>query len=408
MSVVPLRRNRHFVLLQSGQLISSIGSQCTVIAYPLLTLALTHSSAKAGFVGFIDLVPAALFLLLAGVAADRGNRKRMMLVTNAIRMLSITSLVVALALDELTFEQLAVVAFVESTASVFYSVSSSGALRSVVPAEQLGTAAGAEQARLAAVRLAGPPLGGALFGIAQLLPFLVDAVSYLFSFATLFAIRVPFQEERERDRSPLRTQIAEGFRFLWSQPFLRTTALIFSLGNLVSPASLLLAVIIIGKRQGLSSGEIGLLNAVFGATLLAGASVAGYVTRTLSMRAILVTELWSSCTCVIFLFHPSVYVLLAGTLPQSFVIPSTDTALTAYRFRVTPDRLIGRVMAVTRNIGLAIAPLGPLLIGVLLEHISERETVAIFAVVAFALALWGTFSPSLRKSPGLHAAPVGS
>lgn len=90
------------------------------------------------------------------------------------------------------------------------------------------------------------------------------------------------------------------------------------------------------------------------------------------------------------------------------MIPSTDTALTAYRFRVTPDRLIGRVMAVTRNIGLAIAPVGPLLIGVLLEHLSERETIAMFVAVAFGLALWGTFSPSLRKSPGLHAAPVGS
>jgi hypothetical protein len=319
-----------------------------------------------------------------------------MIVTNVIRMLSITSLVVALALDDLTFAQLPIVAFIESTASAFFSVASSGALRSVVTEDQLGSAAGAEQARIAAVRLAGPPLGGALFGIARLLPFLVDAVSYVLSFVTLFLIRKPFQEQRERDRSPIRTQIAEGFRFLWSQPFLRTTALIFSLGNLVSPASLLLAMIIIGKRQGLSSGEIGALNAVFGGTLLAGALVAGYVNRRLSMRAILVCELWASCTCAVFLIHPSVYVLLAGTLPQSFVIPSTDTALTAYRFRVTPDRLLGRVIAVTRNIGLAIAPLGPLGIGLLLATVSARETVAIFAAVALVLAVWGTLSPSLR------------
>jgi MFS family permease len=394
------------MLLQTGQLISSVGSQCTVIAYPLVTLAITHSSAKAGFVGFMDLAPVALFLLLAGVAADRWNRKRMMIVTSVVRMLAISSLVIALVLGDLTFVQLPIVAFIESTASAFFSVASSGALRSVVSAEQLGGAAGAEQARIAAVRLAGPPIGGALFGVARLLPFLVDAVSYVVSFVTLFLIRTPFQEKRERDRSPLHSQIAEGFRFLWGQPFLRTTALIFSLGNLVSPASLLLAVIVIGTRQGLSSGAIGVLNAVFGATLLAGAFVAGYVTRRLSMRAILVTELWSSCTCAVFLLHPSVYVLLAGTLPQSFVIPSTDTALTAYRFRVTPDRLLGRVIAVSRNIGLAIAPLGPLAIGVLLETISERETVAIFAAVALSLALWGTLSPSLRNAPGIHSTPV--
>jgi hypothetical protein len=53
------------------------------------------------------------------------------------------------------------------------------------------------------------------------------------------------------------------------------------------------------------------------------------------------------------------------------------------------------------------APLGPLLIGLLLEHIPDRQTLAIFATVVFALTLCGKFSPSLRKAPGLHAAPVG-
>jgi hypothetical protein len=196
----------------------------------------------------------------------------------------------------------------------------------VVAREQLETAARAMQTRVAAARLIGPPLGGALFGVAQLLPFLADAISYVVSIVTLGAIRAQFQEARERDRSPLRTQIADGFHFLWSEPFLRTTALILTLGNIASPASLLIAVVIIGKRQGLSSAEIGALNAGVGVALLLGALVAACVTRVLSMRAILVGELSSSCACGVFVLHPSVYVLLAGILPQSFVIPSTDTA----------------------------------------------------------------------------------
>jgi MFS family permease len=72
---VPLRRNRDFVLLQAGRLLSNAGTQSTTIAYPLLVLALTHSPAKAGIVSFARSLPFALLALPAGVAADRWNRK---------------------------------------------------------------------------------------------------------------------------------------------------------------------------------------------------------------------------------------------------------------------------------------------------------------------------------------------
>jgi len=70
-----LRRNRDFVLLQAGQLLSSAGSSLTSVAYPLLVLSLTHSPAKAGIVSFARILPVPLFGLVAGVAADRWNRK---------------------------------------------------------------------------------------------------------------------------------------------------------------------------------------------------------------------------------------------------------------------------------------------------------------------------------------------
>ena len=103
-------------------------------------------------------------------------------------------------------------AFVEGSAYVFFNIAEVGALRSVVPATQLPDAAAAEQARISAVSLAGPPLGGALFGLGRSLPFLADAISYAFSIVSLASMRTPFQESRERDTAPLRTQIARGDR----------------------------------------------------------------------------------------------------------------------------------------------------------------------------------------------------
>jgi MFS family permease len=399
-SLVPLGRNRDFVLLQGGQLLSAAGSQSSSIAYPLLVLALTHSPAKAGIVGAARILPFALFALPAGVAADRWNRRRLMLTTDVIQALAIGSLATGILSGWLPFALIPAIAFVEATASVFFSTASTGALRSVVPRPQLPAAAGAEQARLSVVRLAGPPVGGALFGIGRSVPFIADAVSYLFSFASLLAIRTPFQEERDVDSARLRTQIAEGFRFLWREPFLRTAALIFSAGNLVGSA-LTFAVVVIARGQGLSSGKVGVLVAAIGVFQVAGAFASGVARRRLGMRAILVAELWCSVAVVAFVVHPSIYVLVAGVFPQAFVIPITDSVLMAYRFAVTPDRLIGRVTSAARSIGILMMPLGPLAAGFLLDAYSARTTIALCAAGALVLAVWATFSPSIRQAPNL-------
>jgi MFS family permease len=171
----PLRGNRDFVLLQVGQALSTVGAESTAVAYPLLVLALTHSPLKAGIVGFCRLGPYALFVLFAGVASDRWNRKRLMLLAEVVRALAMTSIVVAIALDRITYEQIVAAAFVESTMFALFNISELGTLAAVVPRRQLPEAAAVEQARLSSVFLVGPPLGGFLFGLGRALPFLADA-----------------------------------------------------------------------------------------------------------------------------------------------------------------------------------------------------------------------------------------
>ena len=397
---VPLRRNRDFVLLQAGQLLSATGTQASSLAYPLLVLALTHSPAKAGIVGAVRIVPFAAFALFAGVAADRWNRKRMMLTADAIQFAAIATLAALVALDAIPFAVIAVIAFVEGGASVFFSTASTGALRSVVPKPQLPAAAGVQQARLSVVRLVGPSVGGVLFGIGRAVPFAGDAISYVFSFASVAAIRTPFQEEREVDTAPLRSQIAEGFRFLWKHPFLRTVALMFAAGNFIIPA-VMFSMIVIAKRQGISSGGVGALVAAFGAFQVAGALLSGVARRRLSMRTILVAELWGAVAIFGFVVHPNIYVLLAGVLPQAFVMPISDTVLSAYRFAVTPDRLIGRVSSATTTIAIVMMPIGPLAAGFLLDAYSPRTTIALFAAGTLVIAVWATLSPSMRHAPSL-------
>src|SRR5205807_2553969 len=281
-----------------------------------------------------------------------------------------------------------------------FSAARAGALRAVVPIRQLPAAAAAQTGRDATVRLVGPPLGGALFGLARSLPFLVDAASYAFSTLSLLAMRTPFQEEREADLSTLGSRLAQGFRFLWSHPFLRTCAFLFGLANFLGPG-LLLAVVVIGTRQGLSGGEVGALIPAFGACLLLGSFLSPLVRRLLPVRAVLVLELWTWLGCAAFLVRPDVYVLMAGLLPTALAIPSTDSVVHGYRIAMTPDRVLGRAESVRTTISLLIAPLGPLAAGALLGWTSARATISVFAAFGLVLAVWGTLSPAIRAAPSL-------
>jgi MFS family permease len=380
--------------------LSTIGSESTAIAYPLLVLAVTHSPTKAGVVGFARILPWALFGFAAGVAADRFPRKRLMIAGDVVRVFLMASIVTAIALGHISFAQIAIVAFVEGTMYVFFNIAEIGALRSVVPVQQLPTAAAAEQARYSTVALVAPTLGGTLFGIGRAFPFVAGVLSPAFSLGTLLAIRTPFQGDHEVDESPWRTQVADGFRFLWSRPFLRTCALMFTWSNLAFEG-MFLVFIVVGKRQGLTSGKIGLLIAGFGLFALLGSAASPWVQKRLSMRAIVIGSLWLQAGTIGFVIDPSIYVLLACVLPMAAFFPTVNAVVIGYRVAVTPDRLTGRVNSVARTIALCGAPLGPLAAGLMLGATSPRTTVAVFTGLLAALAAFSSLSPSIRNAPSL-------
>ena len=400
MAEVPLRRNRDFLLLQAGQLLSASGTSSTSVAYPLLVLAVSHSPGLAGFAAFARALPSVLLSLPGGAAADRFNRKTLMILSDACRAAALGSLAAVTLLGALRFWLIPVVAFVEGSFTSLFNSAAAGALRSVVPAPQLPSAVGAQQARLAVTNLSGPPLGGALFGLSRALPFAADAASYVCSVTSLLLMRTPFQETREGGQPGLRAQVAEGFRFLWRQPFLRTTTFLYGLTNIIGPG-LTLGVVVIGRAEGLPGWQIGALLAAFGACLLAGSLASPLARRFLSARTIMLLELWAWPVPLVFLIWPNVYVLAASILPAGLAIPVTDSVVVGYRLAITPDRLVGRVESVRSNIALALTPFGSLTAGLLLGAVPARLAILVFAAIALPLAAWGTLSPAIRNAPSL-------
>lgn len=403
--LVPLRRNRDFLLYQSGGLLSTFGSGISGIAYPLLTLSLTHSAAKTGYVGAVEFAPLVLLSVPAGIAADRFDRRLLMIASDVVGATALGLLAAAVLTGNAEFWMVALVAFVDMSAAVVYRSGSSGAMKAVVPQPQLADASSVTMARMSTVRLVAPPLGGALFGLSRGLPFLVDSVSYLFSTVSLLLMRTPFQE----DRVPgARTPFREGLAYFWSIPFLRTTVGMIAASNVIAVGAPI-AVIILAHREGLSSAAIGGFIAIQGVMLLVGSAVSPLLRRLFPMRLILLSEFWTALVYVAFLVYPSVWVLAACASLHAFWFPNTDSAIQAYSYALIPDRLLGRAMAASNTLRAASAPLGPLLAGLLLAHTTPQVAIAVLAAPVVVAAALGTVSPALRDLPSLaEASPAAA
>ncbi len=402
--LTPLRRNRDFLLLQAGELLSTFGSAMSTIAYPLLALALTGSAAEAGYVGAIQFAPVVLLSAAAGVASDRFDRRKLMIVSDAAGATALGVLAAAVLSHHATLWLLLIVAFVDTSAAVVFRAGVSGAFKAVVPQPQLADASSVAMARMSTVRLAGPPAGGALFGLSRGVPFLVDAISYAFSTASLLLMRARFQEDREPGA---RTHFREGLAYFWRLPFLRTTIGMIAASNFAA-AGMPIAVIVLAHRHGLSSAAIGGFVALQGAMLLVGSTVSPLLRRLFPMRAILLSEFWMGLVYAGFLVWPNVYVLAIAVSLHAFWFPNTDSAMTAYSYTLIPDRLLGRAMAASNTLRAVSAPLGPLAAGLLLSHTSPRLTISVLAVPVVVAAVVGTLSPAIRDLPSLEASPAAA
>jgi MFS family permease len=396
-----LWRNRDFTLLWSGQLVSTLGTRITLLAFPLLVLAETGSPAKAGLVGFAQTLPYLLCYLPAGALVDRWNRKRVMLAADAGRAVALGSIAVALALDVLTLGQLVVVAFVEGALFVFFQLAEAAALPHVVLTAQLPSALAQNEARLQAAELAGQPLGGLLFGIGRLVPFAVDAVSYLVSFVTLIFVRPDLQTQRERTPIRLRADIAEGVRWLWRQRFLRALVVMIGVTNLVYNA-LTLAMIVRLRELGASPGLIGLVLGLVGAVAMLGAVLAPALRRALPPMVVVIGSLWvwaAVFTALVLPTDPIVFGVVAAA--SGLLGPVFNVVVTSYRYALTPDRLQARAQSVGRLVAWGTIPVGTLAGGVLVQATGARPALAVIGAAMALTAAATTAVPTVRNPPVL-------
>lgn len=396
-----LWRNRSYMLLWSGQAVSTIGTEISTVAFPLLVLFVTNSPAQAGLMGAVRALPYLFFSLPAGALVDRWDRKRVMIVCDTGRAIAMGSIPVALALNHLSLAQLYIVSAVEGSLFVFFNIAEVACLPRVVSKEQLPAATAQNAATEGTATLVGPALGGALFGLHALLPFVADAVSYAVSVVTLFFIPARFQGERNAEaRRSLRKEIAEGLVWLWHQPLIRFIAVLTGVTNI--PGLVLIIIVVAQDQMHASSLVVGLIFTIGGIGGIIGAAIAPWVQKHAPFATVIIGMMWLwTLLFPLYALAPNP-VWLGVVVAAAFVSgPVYNVVQMSYRLALIPDELQGRVNSVFRLIAFAGQPIGLAVTGFLLEAFNPLVTVLAFMAIQAFVSILATVNTHVRNAKPL-------
>ncbi len=395
-----LWRNGDYWRLWGGQVVSSVGSQVSGLALPLLILALTHSPARAGLLAALRGLPYLILVLPAGALVDRWDPRRVMLVCDTGRALALATVPIALALGHLPLALLYAVTVVEGTLFVFFNQAESNCLVRVVSPAQLSAAVAQNEAVYGVSGLIGPALGGVLYGLGRGVPFLADAISYGFSLVALLTLKTDVRPAPALDsvKPNLGAEIGEGLRWLLAHPVIRFVA-VFTGVLMVSCAGWALILIVLAQRLGAGPAAIGLLLATGRAGGIVGSLLAVPLQKRLGFGALMIGAGWVwALTWVFYALAPNLIVLGVANALSFIVVPIYLGTQYAYRLAQIPDRLQGRVNSVFRLVAFGSGPVGLAATGLLLQKLGPVPTVWITFAPQAALCLAATFHRALREA----------
>jgi MFS family permease len=369
----------NFYKLLVASAISNFGDGVRLTAIPLLATTLTRDPGLIAGITLASTIPWLLFALTAGALVDRLDRRQTMWTMQVFRMVLMVGLCVTI-LNDLTstgmLVMLYIVSFLLGVAEVMFDNSAQAIMPSVVRKDQLQVANG----RLYAAeelfnRFAGPPAGSFLFVAAAAAPFIVDAVSFGLGAILIFSMAGSYRPARDAATPPtkIRTDVAEGLRWLWKHKLLRTLGIMTGVHNLTSNATFSLFVLYALEILDLSEEGFGILMAAMAVGGLVGSLTGHRLAR-------------------LFGDGLSFYVITLGAAGVNLIIGLTSSALVvgivsivfgvgiawwnviavSLRQSIVPDRLMGRVNSVYRLLAWGTMPLGAIVGGLLAELFGLR------------------------------------
>ena len=384
-----------FHKLAISNLMAQSAEQLTLAAVPIVAvLTLQAGPGQIGLIAAVQSLPFLLFSIPMGLLADRMSRKKLMLLSEMLRVGALMVLIAGLLLDQINVTLLAAVGFFAAVGTVGFSVSAPSLVPALVNRAYLAKANGRLELARSMAFAGGPALAGALIAwMGASTSFVLSLMLSLAAVGFLNQIKEP-SRQAVPDRHPW-LEIKDGAHFVWNHDLLRPiviTSVAWNISWFVLQAIYVPYAI---RTMGMTSSEVGLTLACYGAGMIFGSLMAAKIVARMTFgNAILlgpffsvlaaavmaVTHFWSSPTVAglsyfLFGFGPIIWTITSTTLRQS----------------VTPNTMMGRVTAINIVAGTGARPLGALLGGFVGETFSDLASllvvVAGFSVQAIVISL---------------------
>ena len=375
-------RYRNFRLFFGGQLISLIGTWMQQIALAWLVYRLTSSVFLLGVVGFAAQLPMFLVSPFAGVLADRLNRHRVVIVTQALAMVQASILAVLTLTGSITVSHIILLSVFLGLVNAFdMPTRQSFILEMVENKEDLANAIALNSSMFNGARLIGPSIAGVVIAaIGEGLCFLLNALSFLAVIAALLAMRLPARKREVSEQGVVRG-LREGISYAFGFAPIKYILLMIALVSLIGmPYTILMPVI----ARDILGGGPHTLGFLMGATGLGALTGAIYLASRRSVVGLLTWIPIAAATfgagLVAFSFSRSVELSVGLLFVVGFgmitLLASSNTILQT----VSDDDKRGRVMSFYSVSFMGMAPFGSLMAGSLASRIGTPGTILLCGV----------------------------
>jgi len=380
-------RYRDYRLLWTGQLLHSASQWMEQVIRPVLVYEMTQSATAVAWVVFMRMLPVLLFGILAGAAADRFDKKRILFITQCITM-SMHFLLAGLVLSgAVQLWQVYATAMISGAAFAFNQPARQTLIPRLVPREDLMNAIALNTTAMNFMRIGGGAIGGLLLlklnigGV-----YLVNGIIYIGVIITTQMIHAP-KDEARKGRHSLLGDLGEGFAYVKRNRAVGGLVLLAMILYVFGmPYQQVFVPLVAFDIFDLNSSWVGWMLSATGLGALCGslfvASRAEYRRPGLALGLNLVV--FGSALLVISVSRWLPLTLLAlavaGSMTVSFMAVTNTLLLSA-----TPPELQGRVMSLM-SLDRGIIPAGALLAGVLAEQLGVRSGIAVMALILLALS----------------------
>lgn len=266
---------------------SDLGDGVVLAAGPLLVVSLTRDPFLIALATLLQRLPWVLFGLNAGVIADRIDRRRIIVVANTVRAAVLVALAAMIVTETVSVVAVLVALFLLGSAEVFVDTTTSTLLPMMVDKADLGVANSRLMfGRLTINRLAGPAIGALLFAAGMAVPFVLQAVCVAFAALVIngIAVSAPMPEPSP---ATIRSDMADGVRWLWRHPAIRTLTITVMVFNITFGAAWSILVLYAVERLGLGELGFGLLTSSGAAGGVIVSLTYGWIERRLGMANIM-------------------------------------------------------------------------------------------------------------------------